>query len=382
MARHGENIRKRADGRWEGRYRTYSAEKEKQIYRSVYGRSYEEVKETLTIEKIAVKKPMSNENMTVRENIIFSDVSEKWLEEVRKTKKTSTYIKYNMIYNKHLKNKFQDTALYRITDVFVIEQFTEPLSDSLLKSIYCVLNQILKFASVRYPIIVSNLKKPAKYIRSKPVAVITKKEQTKLLAVLHCKPDLFKSAVLLCLYTGLRLGELCALKWSDIDWNGGVLTVNRTVQRLPVEGQKSKTILVETEPKSEYSRREIPLSATALEALQNFRHEKEYVFGRDRPMEPRTMQYRFKKILCEAQLQNKNFHILRHTFATNCIENGTDVKSLSEILGHSDVQITLNRYVHPTMDTKRKHLDNLSVFYGQIYGHVSRNNPYLMDFWQ
>ena len=87
-------------------------------------------------------------------------------------------------------------------------------------------------------------------------------------------------------------------------------------------------------------------------------------------MEPRTLQYHFKKILKEADLTDKNFHILRHTFATNCIEGGTDVKSLSEMLGHSDVQITLNRYVHPTMDTKRRHLDVLSLFYGQIYGQV------------
>lgn len=85
-------------------------------------------------------------------------------------------------------------------------------------------------------------------------------------------------------------------------------------------------------------------------------------------MDPRTMQNHFKRLLQSAGLPDRNFHILRHTFATNCIEGGTDVKSLSEILGHSDVQITLNRYVHPSMDTKRKYMDVLSLFYGQIYG--------------
>lgn len=373
MARHGENIRKRNDGRWEGRYQIYSEEKEKPVYHSVYGRSYEEVKKKLAIERTSIMKPLDrdiNEKDLGQESIIFTDVSEKWLEEVKSTKKISTYIKYNMIYNKHLKNKFRNTALYGITEVYIVEQISEPLSDSLLKSVYCVLNQILKFASRRYLIMVPNLKKPDNHVRSKPVAVITKKEQTKLLAVLHHKTDLFKLGVLLCLYTGLRLGELCALKWTDIDWQGGMLTVSRTVQRLPVEGRKTKTTLMETEPKSEYSKRDIPLSVAVLGLLGCFRHEREYVFGGDKPMEPRTMQYHFKKILGEAGLQDKNFHILRHTFATNCIENGTDVKSLSEILGHSDVQITLNRYVHPTMDTKRKHLDKLSVFYGQIYGHA------------
>ena len=118
-------------------------------------------------------------------------------------------------------------------------------------------------------------------------------------------------------------------------------------------------MLLELEPKSEYSRREIPLSSAVLELLLRFPSDKEYIFGGDKPVEPRTMQNRFKKLLQAAGLPERNFHILRHTFATNCIEGGTDVKSLSEILGHSDVKITLNRYVHPSMDTKRKHLDIL-----------------------
>ena len=87
-------------------------------------------------------------------------------------------------------------------------------------------------------------------------------------------------------------------------------------------------------------------------------------------MEPRKIQYHFKKILKEAGIPDTNFHILRHTFSTNCIEDGMDVKSLSEMLGHSDVQITLNRYVHPSMEAKRRYMDRLSAFYGQIYGQV------------
>ncbi len=166
----------------------------------------------------------------------------------------------------------------------------------------------------------------------------------------------------------LTKAELCALKWSDIDWENRILTVNRTVQRLPVKSQGTKTALIETVPKSSYSKREIPLSAAVFKILSYFRNNKKYIFGGDASMEPRKMQRHFKKILKEAELSDKNFHILRHTFVTNCIEEGADVKSLSEMLGHSDVGITLNRYVHPTMNTKRKHIDILSMFYGQIYG--------------
>lgn len=172
----------------------------------------------------------------------------------------------------------------------------------------------------------------------------------------------------MCLFTGLRLGEICALKWSDIDLENRILTVNSTVQRLYTEGYKTMTALIETMPKSECSRREIPLSDTALEIFASFTTDTKYVFGGDKPLEPRTLQYQFKKILKDAKLPDKNFHILRHTFSTNCIEGGTDVKSLSEMLGHSDVQITLNRYVHPSMDTKRQYMNDLSKFYGQICG--------------
>lgn len=87
-----------------------------------------------------------------------------------------------------------------------------------------------------------------------------------------------------------------------------------------------------------------------------------------RPMEPRTYQNKFQRYLQDAGISRKNFHILRHTFATNCINNGADVKSLSEILGHSDVKITLNRYVHPTIETKRRHMNSLSAIYGQYVG--------------
>lgn len=346
--------------------------KKKYIYRSVYGRSYDEVKKKLAIEK-STKERLLEWNVQEKgeqESIVFLEAAEKWLEEVKNTKKASTYIKYSMIYDKHIKSKFQGTTFNMITDNYVAQKIVQPLSDSISKSIYCVLNQILKFASRRYSIIIPKLTRPANYIRNKPVEVISKKEQTRLLAALHYKTDFFKLAVLLCLYTGLRLGELCALKWTDIDWQDGEVTVSRTVQRLPVEGQKNKTALVETAPKSEYSHRNIPLSNDMIELLHLFQNGNAYIFNENSPLDPRSMQYHFKKILNEAGLQNKNFHILRHTFATNCIENGADVKSLSEILGHSDVQITLNRYVHPTMDTKRKHMNKLSMFYGQIYGYV------------
>ena len=132
---------------------------------------------------------------------------------------------------------------------------------------------------------------------NKPVEVLTRKEQAGLLSVLCQKTDKAKAAAVLCLYTGLRLGELCALKWEDIDVEHGVIFVSRTVQRLSTEGGKMKTALLETTPKSEYSRREIPLSSMISGLIAEIRHDGEYVFGKDKPMEPRTLQNHFKRLL-------------------------------------------------------------------------------------
>lgn len=378
MARHGENIRKRKDGRWEGRYSVYSEEKGKKVYRSVYGSTYEKTKEKLFAYKEKEKNPGNAFLQTdyflssVPQRLLFVTAAEQWLSGVKKTKKPSTYVKYRQIFRKHLEQVFLKAELTELTASYVSDRIPEHISESMSKSIYCVLNQILNYASRQYSITIPNLKRPVTMKKSKPVEILSRKEQEKLLSALRQKQGFFSAAVSLCLYTGLRLGEVCALKWSDIDYRNKLLTVNRTVQRLYTDGYRTKTILLETEPKSIYSRREIPLSDAMLNQLITLHNKEEYIFGRDKPLEPRTLQNYFKRILEDAGQTPKNFHILRHTFATNCIEGGTDVKSLSELLGHSDIQITLNRYVHPSMETKRKCMDRLSLFYGQIYGQTGR----------
>ena len=396
MARHGENIRKRKDGRWEGRYLTYSKEKGRKLYRSVYGRTYEAAKEKLTMKKISLlncqgdsggnfreapkeaseelpgKAVPSNDGCTQcpmqPEAFKFSELAARWLEAVKQTRKQSTYVKYSLVCRIHLEPLLRDVGVSVIGKALDWGKLSGGLSESIQKSICCVLNQIFKFASRQYHIVMPAWDRPVFRRKNKPVEVLTRKEQAGLLSVLCQKTDKAKAAAVLCLYTGLRLGELCALKWEDIDVEHGVIFVSRTVQRLSTEGGKMKTALLETTPKSEYSRREIPLSSMISGLIAEIHHDGKYVFGKDKPMEPRTLQNHFKRLLKKAGLKHKNFHILRHTFATNCIEGGADIKSLSQILGHSDVQISLNRYVHPSMDSKRRCLESLSRFYGQIRG--------------
>lgn len=368
MARHGENIRKRKDGRWEGRFPVYSEERKEMVYQSVYGHTYQEVRAKLAVRKNLAQNGTAG-NQFCAGDIKLKDVAQEWLESVKRQRKLSTYIKYKTIYYTHIQPIFQEAALSDLTNTYVAGKIPNTLSESMQKSIYCILNRILKAASLQYALTIPPLKKPALDAVKKPVAVLARSEQQKLIRVLYQEMDRYKLAVLFSLLMGLRLGELCALKWSDIDFENRILTVFRTVQRLPVEGGRTRTALVESVPKSACSRREIPLSDNVLALLVQFQNGKEYIFGGDKPLEPRTLQYRYKKLLFAAGVENQKFHVLRHTFATNCVEGGMDVKSLSEILGHSDVQMTLRLYVHPSMETKRQGMARLhDRIWGQVHG--------------
>ena len=378
MGRHGENIRKRKDGRWEGRYKVFDHNKGKNIYRSVYGRSYGEVKEKVSKARLGFTCQTSEKKIqnTIDNPILFYQAATEWLEEIAYKRKYSTYIKYSSVYKKHLAESIGSYTLSPAAFPKFQTKISEYLSgetrsESLQKSICCIVNQILNFANKQYALCIPLLENPSVKVKKKAVWTLSRAEQARLFDYIYDQQDKFTTAVLLCLYTGLRLGELCALQWTDCDFKNMTLTVNRTVQRIAVQGYMTKTILLETDPKSESSERTIPLTAEIAELLIQFKENSSYVFGGEKPLDPRTMQYRFKKILKAAEIDDRNFHLLRHTFATNCIENSMDVKTLSEILGHSDVKITLNRYVHPTMDSKRKQLGMLPDFYGQICGQAA-----------
>lgn len=352
MVRQGENIRKRTDGRWDGGYQAIGEEVEEK-----FGRQNN---------LLSVPQGTGGIRNHPESDILFSLAATEWLEEVCKSCKHSTYVKYNTIYNKYLVSNMGTRQISEIDNALITNKILGPLSESLQKSIYYVVNRILSYAAEHYAVCAARLKQRAAKTDRKPIEILTRREQTMLISCLYREMDKYKMAVVLCLYTGLRLGELCSLKWADIDYNNMTISVNRTVQRIAVKDMPTKTVLMETEPKSKCSKREIPVLSMVLQLLSRYQNNQPYIFGGNQPLEPRTLQYRFKRHLYEAGLPNKNFHIVRHTFATNCIETGTDVKSLSEMLGHSDIQITLNRYVHPSMDSKRRHLECLFQVYGQI----------------
>ncbi len=361
MSRRGENIHKRKDGRWEGRY-TVLTGRGKKTY-SVYARSYGEIKK-----KLAMKKETANSEYNDRGS--FQETAGEWLQDICAKRKYSTYIKYQEIYSKYL-SELNQLKMDELSQEVILKKLTllnARDSKTLKDSAYSILNQIIKYGNKRsgydHPLF-SWEKESAK---KTAVEIFNHSEQYKLICVLCRDTDVMKKGILICLNTGLRLGEICALKWSDIDLKMSILHVNATVQRIAVKGQKTKTILYEGKPKSIYSVREIPLSEDTVNILKSIKPSGDYILKGKCPVEPRTYENKLKKYLEQAGIKNRNFHALRHTFATNCIESGMDVKSLSEILGHADVQITLNRYVHPSIETKRQHMNNLSAIYGQFYG--------------
>ena len=367
MTRRGENIRKRKDGRWEGRYMSYDAYDQRRVARSVYGKTYAEVKEKLA-ERKQNTKLLHRGNRG--ESPLFETAAEEWLFTVKRLKKYATYRKYRNTYENHIRKALGGYPVSQLSGEMIREILECPescaLSESSLRSIACVINQILSYAEKHYHEIPASFSVRKLRMPYKPVEVLNYSEQARLFHFLYEEMDIYKAGIMICISTGLRLGEICALKWEDIDMDDKLLRVNATVQRIAVENAPTKTILMEGTPKSVFSRREIPLPDEIIRLLRLYYHSPEkYVIGKNRPAEPRTYQNQFQKYLAEAGIKERNFHILRHTFATNCVANGADIKSLSEILGHSDVKITLNRYVHPDMETKRQHMNAVSAVYGQ-----------------
>lgn len=369
MPRHGENIWKRKDGRWEGRYKIPAVNNSavaKTKYRSVYGKTYGEVRKKLS-EAIA--------QAALEKTIIVGDSAqaqaERWLLSVKDRSKYSTYVKYSYIYRNHLQNHLHKLDMHRLSadelqKILIAEYFQgdEKPSLSTMNGIKYVLNQILEFSQTGIKVPMPDIILADNKYSDRHISVFTPAEQQKLISYLQYETDTYKAGILLCLYSGLRLGELCALRTDNIDTGNMVMRITQTVQRIKKEDETG-TYLRCTPPKSVSSIREIPLCDEIISCIPDSSLTHRYLINGDQLMEPRTYQYKYRSYLKEAGIAYKNFHTLRHTFATNCIAGGMDVKCLSEILGHSDVKTTMNKYVHPSMENKRDQLNQCLSNYGQ-----------------
>lgn len=361
----GENIFKRKDGRWEARYIKSRDITGKIRYGFCYGKTYREAKE-----KVTEKKAFAQRANTELWRFDLPYYCDKWLEHIQDNIKESTFAKYQSVLKNHIKSYFKGVAPSSLSDE-MISDFRRKLlrenglSEKTVKDILIVLRSVLKYmeksAEGDIPHIEIVYPKPPNY----EMRVLTREEQRRLEHYLCTDMDFCKFGIYLALYTGLRLGEIATLRWQDISRENRTLLVSSTMQRLPDPRQTCgrKTRVVITPPKSRAGVRVIPLSDELYELCRRMDPEKPKAFvltGNECYMEPRTLQYRFHTIAKACNLEKVHFHTLRHSFATRCVEVGFDVKSLSEILGHANSRITLDRYVHSSMELKREHMNKLT----------------------
>lgn len=353
MARRGENIYKRKDGRWEGRYKNGIKSDGKTRYSSVYGASYSEVRDVLTAKRAEQKSDFLKCNFT------FKELSDLWLESIVHNVKESTYSNYSMKLEKHIIPYFGTIRYEKLTikifNDFIAEKLSAGLSQRYVSDICRVIKSITKFARQKlgYSDKAELLSLPK--CEKKEREMLTTAQQNLLTNYLLDSVSPSNLGIFISAVTGIRIGELCALKWSDIDLEKRIITVSKTMQRIKSIGGKTATKIVIMPPKSKTSVREIPVPDVLYSYLKKMQCDNDcYVLtGKKLFAEPRTMQYRFKSVLKKIGLSQINFHALRHMFATKCVDIGVDVKTLSEILGHCSVEITLNSYVHSSIESKR-----------------------------
>lgn len=350
MARRGENIYKRKDGRWEGRYKCGYNERGKAKYRSVYGRSYAEVRSKLAPLKVSISAPHIACCLTVKE--LFDE----WLSAVKLRVKSSTYANYQMKVEKHILPAFSgfhyDSLTVQMLNSYIQSKIDSGLSAKYVSDIIIVFKIMAKYIAKVYGFrnILADVELPKSHRKEK--VLLTNVQQMKLYKYLIKNQNPTALCILLSLYTGLRVGEVCGLMWGDIDLEKSIIIVKRTVQRINT-GNSGTSIIVNA-PKSRSSQRSIPIPRFIMKLLRDSRSKNNhYILSRsERIIEPRTLQRRFKTMLKKVDLPSVSYHSLRHAFATNCLQAGFDVKTLSEILGHSSVETTLNRYVHTSIERK------------------------------
>lgn len=373
MPRKGHNIYKRKDGRWEGRYIRERDHNGKPIRGYVYAKTYQGVKEKLNQAIVACQTTIPP--LSSKDTVLFETISNEWLQAKKSQIKISTHNKYANLLDTYILPIFGKKAVSVLTndclEVFCNKLLTEGgvkrsgLSPKTVSDALSVIRSVLRFAAktghtVSCDASTIHIKKSTKQMR-----VLSIHEQKRLCRYLYANPDLCNLGILICLFTGLRVGEICALRWDDISFEEQTIHIHQTMQRVQDKsGGATRTKVVISTPKSACSIRTIPLPDNIFHIIERITCDRTGYFltcNNQCYVEPRTMQNRFRTALKSSAIPYANYHALRHTFATRCVECGFDIKSLSEILGHASVNITMNLYVHPSLELKKENMNKLSA---------------------
>lgn len=364
MSRKGENIYKRKDGRWEGRYIKGRDQKNKAIYGYVYGKTYGEVKQKK-------QEALNSIELNLKEHL-YSNWLDTWLEMQREHIKESTYTTYFLHINKHIKPKLGFLHLSKIRN-YHIQEFINAklecgrldnkggLSTKSVKEFLNIIKLSLKCAIKNELISNINLDFKIKSNRTEFI-LLHNDENEQLINHLKQSEDKISHGILLMMSTGIRIGELCALQNKDIDFTNKSIIINKTLQRIPdILGNNKTKIIIQT-AKSNKSNRIIPLPESIMKYLSVDKNDNSYFLTQSsKYLEPRTFRYKFKSIIKKLHLTEVTVHSLRHQFATQCIELGFDYNCLSEILGHASPSTTMNLYVHSKNEYKRKCMNKFNL---------------------
>lgn len=298
-------------------------------------------------------------------------ISKEWLRTKKINIKYSTYIKYKRILEIQLYPLFASQVGVEFDEQKIIEFLTEKkntskYSISTIQTMKYILSSVYEFAEIKYGMKHIDFKYIKLPKKKSNFEILTKDQEQHLCKMCFLKKDFLSIAILFGLFAGLRIGEVAALQWGDYDFKGGVITVSKTAQRIESPSkEKSKTCLMITDPKTETSKRKVPVPKFINKIIKEYyyslnnKSENYFILSNSNtPIDPRTIQYGLKKI-CKNFDSDINFHLLRHTYATRCVEVGIDIKSLSEILGHSNVSITLDKYVHSSLKFKQKQVSKI-----------------------
>ena len=295
------------------------------------------------------------------------EIAEAWKEYKRPYVKQSTMAAYVLILENHVLPEFGDNDSLHEHDVqaFVLKKIERGLSVKSVKDILIVLKMVMKFGvknewMTHYE---WDIKYPANN-QPKELEVLSVANHKKILDYVQHNFTFMSLGIYISLSTGLRIGEICALKWSDINVADGKITVQRTIERIyMVEGEKKHTQLVINTPKTVNSCREIPISKELLAMVKPMKKVVNADFyiltNEDKPTEPRTYRNYYNRLMEKLDIPKLKYHGLRHSFATRCIEAGCDYKTVSVLLGHSNISTTLNLYVHPNMEQKKRCINKM-----------------------
>lgn len=299
----------------------------------------------------------------------FREIAVRWVEFKKNYVKRSTMSAYTLLLDNHLLPDFGEMETVideNIVQAYILKKLEGGLSQKSVVDIVIVLKMILKYG-VKCGVCELkpwDLVYPTKH-QKEGIEVFSKTDHKKILNYIVEHFTFRNLGVYMCLCSGMRIGEVCALKWEDLDIDSGTININRTIQRIysRVEGQKKKTELIIDSPKTKNSIREIPMNSEMIKMIKpimKIANPSFYVLTNEaKPTEPRTYRAYYKNLMSTLGMRDLKFHGLRHSFATRCVENNCDIKTVSVLLGHSNISTTLNLYVHPNAEQKKKAIDQM-----------------------